>query len=66
METCDKLFKILCSLHNLLIKADGLGMNCLGYDEALDEDVTKRNQFPVMLLRLHSLYIDMENEISQV
>ena len=66
VDTCDKLFKTLCALHNLLIKADGLDMNWLGYEEALDEYVTKRNQFPVMLLRLHSLYVEMENERRQV
>ena len=55
VENCDKLFKTLCAIHNLLLKADGLNIDWMGYEEALEQDNEKRNQFPPMLLRLHNL-----------
>ena len=38
VEKCDKLFKTLCVIHNLLLKADGLDIDWMGYEESLVED----------------------------
>ena len=56
------LFKTLCALHNILIKAYGLDTNWMGVSQAQELDRTSRVQLPPMLLCLHAFY--MENTSS--
>lgn len=65
VKECDKLFKISCALHNMLIKSDGIDTNWMGYDQALMQDQQRRVQFPPMLLCLHSLYVEQIHTTSR-
>ena len=57
------LFNTLCALNNLLIKEDGLDTNWMGFEESLQEDQLARNKLPLILLHLHSLYVENSNSI---